>query len=132
MDGHGAYAPLPTLQTTHSLRRDVLAVLHRQDDARAVVEAVAILFGEVVDALAGRDLLLGDQRLTDRLTEFRRARLRRLQRHRDHPLEHLEGVVGMPGELAAGIYYYVAEIDFFVLDPEKQKKVIKEWVHLIR
>jgi branched-chain amino acid transport system ATP-binding protein len=31
-------------------------------DARAVVEAVAILFGEVVDALAGRDLLFGHQR----------------------------------------------------------------------
>src|SRR5437763_16293808 len=50
------------LQTARpSLRRNVLAVLHGQDDARAVVEAVAILFGEVVDALACRDFLLREQ-----------------------------------------------------------------------
>src|SRR5215472_6840390 len=33
-----------------SLRGEVLAVLHREEDARAVVEAVAIGFGEIVNA----------------------------------------------------------------------------------
>src|SRR5579862_7592862 len=42
---------------TVSHRRDVLAVLDRQQDARAVVEAVAVLFGPVVDALGCGDLL---------------------------------------------------------------------------
>ena len=49
----------PSKLSSHSsLRRDVLAVLHGQDDAGAVVEARAVLFGEVVDALAGGDLTL--------------------------------------------------------------------------
>src|SRR5580692_9779502 len=86
-----------------SLRRNVLPVLHRQNDPRAVVEAVAVLFGEVVDALARRDLAFAEEGLADRLAELRRAGFRRLQRGRDHAFEHLEGVVGMAGELAAAV-----------------------------
>jgi hypothetical protein len=48
------------IESTHpSLHQHVFAVLHRQNDARAVVEAVAVFFGEVIDALAGGDLALG-------------------------------------------------------------------------
>src|SRR3954464_4354688 len=53
----------------------VLAVLHREQDARALVEAVAVLLGEIVDTLARRKLLLRQQRLADRFAEFRRAGL---------------------------------------------------------
>src|SRR4051794_26501917 len=66
---------------TRSLRRHVFAVLYREQNAGAVVEAVAVLFGEVVDALTGRQFLFAHQRLADRFAEFRRAGLCRLQRH---------------------------------------------------
>lgn len=36
------------------------------------------------------------------------------------------------GELAAGIYYYSAEVTFDVVDPAKRNQIIKGWVHLIR
>src|SRR5882757_6802663 len=75
-----------------SHRRTVFAVLHRQEDAGAVVEAGAILFGPVVDALAGDDFLFAHEGLTDRLAEFRRSRLCRLQRHRNDALEHFKGI----------------------------------------
>src|SRR4030081_2745637 len=90
-------------KTLPSLRRDVFAVLHGQQDARAVVEAVAVFFGEVVNALARGDFALAEESLANRLAEFRRAGLCRLQRHRDHALEHLEGVVGMSSDPAAGV-----------------------------
>src|SRR3954451_21051629 len=86
-----------------SLRRNVLTVLHRQDDAGAIVEAVAILFGEVVDALAGGQLLLAHQGLTDRFAEFRRSRFGGLQRHRNDAFENLECIVGVACELAAAV-----------------------------
>jgi hypothetical protein len=35
-------------------------------------------------------------------------------------------------EVASGIYYYVAEIDFETLDPAARHKVIKDWVQIIR
>lgn len=35
-------------------------------------------------------------------------------------------------DLAAGIYYYVAEVTFDSSDPDKRNKTIKGWVHLIR
>jgi hypothetical protein len=35
-------------------------------------------------------------------------------------------------ELAAGIYYYSAEVTFDVVDPDKRNQIIKGWVHLIR
>src|SRR6266404_7132622 len=50
-----------------SLRWRVFSVLHGEDDARAVVEAVAVLFGEIVDALAAGDFTFGQQSLTDRV-----------------------------------------------------------------
>ncbi|HYC85807.1 MAG TPA: gliding motility-associated C-terminal domain-containing protein, partial [Chryseosolibacter sp.] len=34
--------------------------------------------------------------------------------------------------VATGIYYYVAEVHFDVLEPEKEYKVYKDWIHLIR
>src|SRR4051812_519813 len=86
-----------------SLRRHVFSVLYREQDAGAVVEAVAVLFGEVVDALAGSEFLLAHQRLTDCFAEFRRTGLGRLQRHRHDAFEDLEGVVGMARELAAAV-----------------------------
>src|SRR5437868_9742241 len=79
---------------TWSLRRDVLPVVHGQDDARAIIQAVTILFGEVVDALTCRDFLLGHERLADAFTELRRARLAGFQRHRNDALEHFERVIG--------------------------------------
>lgn len=36
------------------------------------------------------------------------------------------------GELAAGVYYYIAEVTFDTVDPAKQNQIIKGWVHLIR
>jgi len=35
-------------------------------------------------------------------------------------------------ELSAGIYYYVAEVTFDVVDPAKRNQTIRGWVHLIR
>ena len=35
-------------------------------------------------------------------------------------------------ELSTGVYYYVAEVSFDSVDPEKQQQVIKGWVHLMR
>src|SRR5216684_8306270 len=84
-------------------RGDVLSILHRQDDARAIVETVAVFFGEIVDALARHDFPLGQPGLTDPLAEFRRSRLTRLQRHRNDALENFKGIVGMSGELAAAV-----------------------------
>src|ERR1700730_18189397 len=84
-------------------RGDVFSILHRQDDARAIVQTVAVLFGEIIDALARRDFPFGQPRLTDRLTEFRRTRLCRFQRDRNDALENFKGIVGMSGELAAAI-----------------------------
>src|ERR1700722_8708414 len=100
----GGTSPAMTDETEPpSHRRNVLSVLHGQDDARAVVEAVAVLVGEIVDALAGGDFAFGEKRLTDRLAEFRRAGFGGLQRHGNDALKHLEGVVGVAGELAAAV-----------------------------
>src|SRR5207237_10414067 len=44
-----------------SLRGHVFSVLHGEDDARAVVEAVAVFFSEVIDALARRELTFGQK-----------------------------------------------------------------------
>src|SRR5215212_11899047 len=57
---------------TRSLRQDVFSVFHRQQNARAVVEPVAIFFREVIDALAGGDFAFGHQGLANGLAEFRR------------------------------------------------------------
>ncbi len=35
-------------------------------------------------------------------------------------------------ELSAGIYYYVAEVTFLVVDPAQRNQTIRGWVHLIR
>ena len=35
-------------------------------------------------------------------------------------------------ELAAGVYYYSAEVTFDVIDPAKKNQVVKGWVHLMR
>src|SRR3984885_3152740 len=86
-----------------SHRRHVFAVLHRQQDARAVVEAGAVLFGPVVDALARRDFVLAHEGLPDRFAEFDRAGLGALQRNRNDALENLERVIPMPGKLAAAV-----------------------------
>src|SRR5437867_5704922 len=86
-----------------SLRRSVFSVLHGEDDARAVVQTVAVLFGEIIHALAGGDFTFGQQSLTDRVAEFARPGLCRLQCRRDHTLEHLKRIVGMSGELAAAV-----------------------------
>src|SRR4051794_24291027 len=77
---------LPTYNAAPSHRRDVLSVLHRQDDPRAVVEAVAVFFGPVVDALARDDFLFADEGLPDSLAEFGRPRLAGFQRHRNDAL----------------------------------------------
>src|SRR6266487_700679 len=100
--GHASLCP-PYTFSYHSLCRRVLSVLHGEDDARAVVQTVAVLFGEIIDALAGGDFTFGQQSLTDRVAEFARPGLCRLQGHRDHALEHLKGIVGMSGELAAAV-----------------------------
>ena len=34
--------------------------------------------------------------------------------------------------LSAGVYFYIAEVTFDVVDPAKQNRTIKGWVHLIR
>src|SRR5437667_5452189 len=65
-----ALDPPPNRTPRTSLRGHVFPVLHGEDDARAVVEAVAIFFGEIIDALARGDLTFGQQRLADRLAEF--------------------------------------------------------------
>lgn len=35
-------------------------------------------------------------------------------------------------ELASGVYYYIAEVTFDSVDPKKQNKIIKGWVHILR
>jgi hypothetical protein len=35
-------------------------------------------------------------------------------------------------ELSTGVYYYVAEVTFISIYPEKRNKTIKGWVHLVR
>lgn len=35
-------------------------------------------------------------------------------------------------ELSTGVYYYVAEVTFDVVDPNKKNKIVKGWVHLVR
>lgn len=35
-------------------------------------------------------------------------------------------------ELATGVYYYVANVTFDVVDPTQKNKIIKGWVHLVR
>jgi hypothetical protein len=35
-------------------------------------------------------------------------------------------------ELSTGVYYYIADVTFDSVDPEKQQQVIKGWVHLMR
>ncbi len=35
-------------------------------------------------------------------------------------------------ELATGVYFYIAEVTFDSVDPEKRQKTLKGWVHLIR
>lgn len=35
-------------------------------------------------------------------------------------------------DLAAGVYYYSAEVTFDVIDPAKRNQVVKGWVHLVR
>src|SRR6266480_4265336 len=82
-----------------SLRRRVFSVLHGEDDARAVVQTVAVFFGEIIDALAAGDFTFGQESLTDRVAEFARPGLCRLQGHRDHTLEHLKGIVGISGDI---------------------------------
>src|ERR1700682_2940433 len=86
-----------------SPRQNVFSVLHGEDDARAIVEAVAVLFGEVINALARGDFTFGQEGLTDGVAEFRRSGLSAFQRHRDDALEHFKGVVGVSGELAAAV-----------------------------
>src|SRR5262245_47356977 len=86
-----------------SLHQRVFPVLHREQAAGALVDAGPVLFREVVDALAGGDLALGQQRLADGFAEFTRAGLAILQRHRDHTLQHQERIVGVAGELAAAV-----------------------------
>src|SRR5437016_505266 len=93
--------PASSLMRRVLLRRNVLAVLHGQDDPRAIIQAVTVGLGKIVDALAGGDFPLGQKRLADPLAEFRRAGLGGLERHRNDALEHFEGVIGVTGELAA-------------------------------
>ena len=76
-----------------SHRRHILPVLDRQDDARAIVEAGAVFFGPVVDALARGDFAFAQEGLTDRLAEFRCSGFCRFQRRGDDALEDFEGVV---------------------------------------
>ena len=35
-------------------------------------------------------------------------------------------------ELSSGVYYYSAEVIFEVVDPKKQKQIIKGWVQIVR
>ena len=42
------------------------------------------------------------------------------------------GIDNNGSELASGVYFYVAEVDFDVVDPSKSKQKIKGWVHLLR
>jgi hypothetical protein len=35
-------------------------------------------------------------------------------------------------DLASGVYYYVADVTFISIDPDKRNQIIKGWVHLIR
>src|SRR6266576_7157018 len=92
---------LSSVSDPGSLSQYVLPVLHRVQNARAVVQTVAILFGEVVDALTGRDFTLCNQSLANSLAEFRCSGLSLFQRHRHNALQHQKRIVGMPGDLAA-------------------------------
>src|ERR1700692_2761218 len=56
-----------------SHRWHVFAVLHRQNNARAGVEARAISFGPVVDALARGDFAFAQEGRADRFAEFHRT-----------------------------------------------------------
>src|SRR5581483_5559646 len=82
----------------------VLAVLHRQQNAGALVDAVAILFGKIVDALTCCNLPFTQQRLADRFTKFRRSGARLLQGNGKNALEDLERVVGMRGKLTPAVW----------------------------
>jgi hypothetical protein len=35
-------------------------------------------------------------------------------------------------ELSTGVYYYVAEVTFLSVDPEKRNQIVKGWVQLMR
>jgi hypothetical protein len=35
-------------------------------------------------------------------------------------------------DLESAVYYYIANVDFDVLDPQKKNQRYKGWVHLIR
>ena len=35
-------------------------------------------------------------------------------------------------ELSTGFYYYSADVTFDMVDPARQNKTIKGWVHLVR
>src|SRR5437868_11564325 len=69
-----------------SLRQYVFPILHGEQNARAVVQTVAIFFGEIVDALTGRDLTLCHQSLANSLAKFRCSRLGLFQRNRHNAL----------------------------------------------
>lgn len=43
-----------------------------------------------------------------------------------------DGLASDGSELAAGVYYYVADVTFTSVDPSKRQKAIKGWVHLLR
>src|ERR1700722_14835388 len=83
-----------------SHRRDVFAVLYRQQDARTVVEAGAIVLGPVVNTLRRRDFVLAHEGLADRFAEFSRAGPGAFQCGRNDALENLERVIGVAGETA--------------------------------
>src|SRR5438874_11645283 len=90
----------PSVSAPSSLRQYVLPILHGEQNARAVVETVAIFFGEVVDALTGRDFTLCHQSLANSLAEFRCSGLSLFQRHRHNTLQNQKRIVGVAGELA--------------------------------
>src|SRR6516165_7315121 len=72
----------------------VFAILHRKENARALIDSVAVLLCKIVDTLACRDLSFAQEGLANGLAEFRRTGTRLLQRHGDHPLQHLERIIG--------------------------------------
>jgi hypothetical protein len=43
-----------------------------------------------------------------------------------------DGTSNNGSELAAGVYYYVAEVNFDVVDPSNAMQKIKGWIHLLR
>jgi gliding motility-associated-like protein len=42
------------------------------------------------------------------------------------------GVDNKGGKLAEGVYYYHAEVEFFMLDPKNARKTFKGWVEIVR